>query len=179
MGGVVWFSVPVEAATGPTYDATITTSVRGIASPQGLGRAEWSTSGHTYELTAKTIAAPSGRTVLVATWRSGLVTIKSGQELVHATVDMTDQPGVDGTSATIVQQYRTCRKKRPCDRWHKLVQQIAPFIDTKQLLGGESGGGAGVAATWQDAKATVDIQWQLVVTGIDGDYVDLQASVAR
>jgi hypothetical protein len=177
--GIAWFSVPVQAASGPTYDAAITTSVNGNASPQGLGRAEWSQSGATYELTAKTVAPPSGRTVLLANWHSGLVTIRHGQELVHADVDLTDQPGLTGAAATIVQQYRTCRKKRACDRWHKLVQQVPPFIDLKRLLGGENGGGAGVAATWEDGKATVDIQWQLVVTGIDGDYVDLQASVAR
>jgi len=133
----------------------------------------------TYNLTAKAVAPPSGRTVLVANWHSGYVSVKNGQELVHANVELEDQPGVAGTSASVVQQYRICRKKKPCDRWHRMVMQVAPFIDAKQLLGGRSGGGAGVATTWEEAKATVDIQWQLVVTGADGDYVDVQASVSR
>lgn len=177
--GIVWFSASVEAASGPTYTATVTTSVGGATSPQGLGKADWTTSGHTYELTAKTIAPPTGRTVLVATWHSGLVTVKAGQELLHASADLLDQPGVRGAAATIVQQFRTCRKKRPCDRWHKLVQQVAPYINTQQLLGGTDGGGAGLSTTWEDPKATVDIQWQLIVTGTDGDYVEAQASVGR
>ena len=179
VSGLAWFSLPAQAAGGPTYSATIATSINGATSPQEFGKADWTTSGHTYDLQAKLIAPPVGRTVLVATWHTGLVTVKKGQELLDASVDLRDQPGVGGASATIVQEFRTCVKKHPCGRWHRLVEQIAPFIDVQNLLGGTSGGGAGVSTMWEDGKAIVDIQWQLVVTGTDGGVTTLDASVVR